>query len=132
MTALAHRYALFDPEGVPILNAVGIWTDLDLVRTYAGTVFGHDGSWPACAAEGYTIRRVAIIDADGIDAPEDVALLRAARRILLRGQAETQVMALALCTVERLDSDPQMLAVAAQLRAQADAAADAGIEGAAA
>lgn len=118
MKPIAHRYALFDPEGVPILNAVGIWTDLDLVRTYAGTVYGHNGTWEACAAEGYAIRQVAIVDATQAEVPDDVALLRAARQIVMRGHPDAEVLALALCTVERLDRDPQMLALAATTRGE--------------
>jgi hypothetical protein len=128
MSALAYRYALFNPLGEAILNAVGIWTDPELVMTYAGTVYGHDGTWQSCLEAGYTIRRVAIspadpsedLTADQTDPAADVALLRAARCIVMRGHPDDEVLALALCTVERLDRDPQMLALAAATRGQAD------------
>ncbi|MDG3040463.1 hypothetical protein [Roseicyclus marinus] len=124
MKAIAQRFALFDPSGEPILNAVGIWTDIELVRTYAGTVYGHDGSWQACADAGYKIRRVAITEAEPPAEPDDVALLRAARRILMRGHRDAEVVALALCTVDRLDRDPKMLALSAQIRGAAHAATE--------
>jgi hypothetical protein len=124
VATLARRFAVFAPDGTPIIAGVGLWTDRDRARTWAGTMYGHDGSWAAAQGDGYAIRQVAIVDDE--DTPPEAtpdrraAMIHAARAVLLGGCDDDEALALAICTVERLDPDPHMLRLAAQAKGLVD------------